>query len=75
MGRHPMSPHYGCHNRPPYIPVIELHDHHGALVSAWPHVMAKDCQFTHTDLGAVDARCVGCKHKAPAESDQSSTQQ
>ena len=70
-----MSPHYGCHNRPPYIPVIELHDHHGALVSAWPHVMAKDCQFTHTDLGTVDARCVGCKHKSPAESDQSSTQQ
>lgn len=59
-----MSPHYGCFNRAPYIPVIELRDHHGALVSSWLHVMAKDCQFTHTALGAVDARCEGCTHKA-----------
>ena len=59
-----MTPHYGCFNRPPFVPVIELRDHHGALVSAWPHVMAKDCRYTHTDLGAMDARCEGCKHKA-----------
>lgn len=62
-----MSPHYGCFNRPPFVPVIELHDCRGVLVSAWPHVMAKDCQFTHSDLGAVDARCEGCKHKAAGE--------
>jgi hypothetical protein len=37
----------------------------GALVSSWPHVTAKDCQYTLSDLGAVDARCEGCKHKVP----------
>lgn len=59
----PNTARYGCFNRPPFVPVIELHDHHGALVSSWPHVMAKDCQYTLSDLGAVDARCEGCKHK------------
>lgn len=60
-----MSPRYGCFNRAPFIPVIELRDCRGALVSAWPHVTAKDCQYTLSDLGAVDARCEGCKHKVP----------
>ncbi|MBK9348587.1 MAG: hypothetical protein IPN06_20355 [Burkholderiales bacterium] len=26
--------------------------------------MTPDCQFTKTELGKVDARCAGCKHKA-----------
>ena len=66
-GGPPMSPHYGCFNRAPFIPVIELRDHrhHDRVVSSWPHVTAKDCQYTLSDLGAVDARCEGCKHKVP----------
>ena len=28
-----------------------------------PHVMAKDCQYTKTDLGKVDKKCEGCKWK------------
>jgi hypothetical protein len=52
---------YGCFNREPFAPA---------------HAMTKDgppiylpafgqptCQFTKTDLGQVDPRCTGCKHK------------
>lgn len=26
-------------------------------------VKAKDCRYTHTELGQADARCGGCKHR------------
>ena len=31
-----------------------------------PFRMAKDCQYTLTELGKVDARCDGCKHRKDA---------
>ena len=55
---------YQCHNRPPFKTETVLQDHHGRVVSQWPAVMAKDCRYTHTELGKADARCDGCKHKA-----------
>ena len=62
-----MSPHYGCHNRAPFLASTELRDHHGRIVSSWPNVMRKDCAYTTSDLGAVDARCAGCKHNVAAQ--------
>lgn len=53
----------GCFNRPPYRQVIRLIDHHGREVSAWPHAMTTDCQYTHSELGQADERCQGCKHR------------
>jgi len=37
---------YGCHNRAPYKEPIR---------------MSPNCEYTKTDLGQADARCVGCK--------------
>ncbi len=54
---------YACHNRPPFAQATELHDHHGRLVSSWPAHMAPECQYTKTELGQVDVRCVGCGHR------------
>ena len=50
----------GCHNRPPYKPVVELRDLDGRLVTAFPFRMRQDCAYTHTDLGRADPRCRGC---------------
>ena len=43
---------YGCHNRAPYKE---------------PHCMSPNCEYTKTDLGKVDARCVGCKWREQNE--------
>lgn len=53
----------GCFDRPPYKQTTELRDHHGRLVASWPFRMAEACQYTHTELGAADQRCEGCKHR------------
>lgn len=29
-----------------------------------PDHMSKDCRYTYTDLGKVDPKCAGCKHRA-----------
>lgn len=58
----PKQPHRnGCHNRAPYKPQVELHDHHGGLVAAFPFRMAPDCQYTLTALGQADAGRHGCQ--------------
>ena len=44
--------------------------HLGRVVSQWPAVMAKDCRYTHTELGQADARCGGCKHRVTMEGAQ-----
>lgn len=54
------APVNGCHNRPPYKPVVELRDLDGRLVTAFPFRMRQDCAYTHTDLGQADPRCRGC---------------
>lgn len=57
----------GCFDRAPYKPTIDLMDHHGRMVTSFPFRMARDCQFTLTDLGQADNRCTGCKwRKEPA---------
>ena len=28
-----------------------------------PHTMTRTCQYTKSDLGQRDPKCVGCKHK------------
>ena len=58
--------HYACHNRFPFVDRTTLRDHHGRVMATWPAVMAKDCQFTKTDLGKADSRCEGCKWRAAA---------
>ena len=61
---------YQCNNRPPFKTETVLQDHHGRVVSQWPAVMAKDCRYTHTELGQADARCGGCKHRVTMEGAQ-----
>lgn len=43
---------YGCHNRAPYKE---------------PHRMSPNCEYTKTELGKADARCVGCKWREQNE--------
>lgn len=62
----------GCHNRAPFVdlvlrqsPVWDSKEGKYAppeLVSI-PHRMAKDCQYTLTELGQADKGCDGCIHK------------
>lgn len=61
---------YGCHNHSPFRTSFPAQDGwfmdgvtRVARMVPVPFRMAKDCQYTHTALGAADARCVGCKHK------------
>ena len=61
---------YGCHDRPPYKPSQPVQSGWYAdgytktpRMVPMPHVMTTDCQFTHTELGKIDAKCEGCKHK------------
>lgn len=54
---------YGCHNRPPFRPVVQSQQY-GVT---FPFTMNPNCQYIHTDLGRVDPRCEGCKHKAEAK--------
>ena len=67
-----MASPYACHNRKPYAETIRMQDGWGAesgpsrhpVMREVPFVMAKDCNFTHTDLGKEDQRCNGCKWRA-----------
>lgn len=56
--------HYGCYNRLPFVDRTTQRDHHGRVTATWPAVMAKDFQFTKTDLGKTDARFDGCRWRA-----------
>lgn len=55
------APVHGCSNRAPYKKVTELRDHHGRLIASWPFRMAETCQYTLSELGQADKRCVGCR--------------
>ena len=61
---------YGCYNRKAYKPYTVVQNGYWLdgtsmipKVEKIPFRMTPDCQYTHTDLGKVDERCVGCKHK------------
>ena len=65
-----MPPKYGCHNRKAYKPKLFVQNGwwldgitKTAKVEQAPFRMAPDCQYTKTELGKVDERCAGCKHK------------
>lgn len=66
-----MSSRNGCHNRPEYRAVQPMQDGwyldgttRTPRMVAVLHRMAKDCQYTLSDLGRVDSGCVGCKWRA-----------
>ena len=68
-----MSAAYGCFDRPPYRQHMKVADGHWddgvqriQKLTSVPFRMAKDCQYTLTELGKVDARCDGCKHREDA---------
>lgn len=60
---------YGCYNREEFITEYEVPDvviTDGKLKREWvlvtiPFPMTRDCQYTHTELGQKDERCLGCK--------------
>lgn len=60
----------GCFNREPFKDSMIVQD--GAYLDGYtssprlkssPFRMAKDCQYTLTELGKVDPQCAGCKWK------------
>ena len=66
-----MASKHGCHDRPAYKPAMVVADGYywsggetrtQKLVSV-PHRMAKDCQYTLSQLGQADQKCKGCKWK------------
>lgn len=62
---------YGCFNRKPFNPTITAQDGtyniHGIITPRMvelPFVMSPDCQYSRSELGQVDGKCLGCKWKA-----------
>ena len=67
---------YGCHNRAPL-------KQSAVVANGWyqdgmtrtprmisiPDPMTKTCNYTTTQLGKADAKCVGCTHKQTTESE------
>lgn len=63
----------GCHNRAPFASATVLETAPGWNYTTGkatpptrvviPHRMAKDCQYTLTELGQSDKGCDGCIHK------------
>ena len=59
---------YGCYNRQPFKEFLKVQ-------SGWlggkriettiDFRMARDCQYTKTELGRKDERCIGCKWRMP----------
>ena len=69
-----MSARYGCHNRAPfrefyavqdgwYLDGTRLNATRTPRMKTTPFVLARDCQYTLSDLGRQDPKCEGCKWK------------
>lgn len=62
---------YGCHDREPFKPAQVLHGHDSQtgrpIRVLVPFRNSPDCNFTFTELGRVDPKCDGCKHKSTTE--------
>lgn len=61
---------YGCFNRPEFKHVFPAQDGwwldnatRVAKLTSVPFRMAKDCQYTLSQLGQADQRCTGCQWK------------
>ena len=59
---------YACFNRAPFAQHIRMQDgwaesetSRRPVMIEQPFVMAKDCRYTHSDLGQQDEKCQGCK--------------
>lgn len=51
----------GCYNRAPFKTTVAMPDGH-----SFPFRMAMDCQYSLSDLGQKDPRCMGCRwRRAP----------
>ena len=72
------QPHYGCHNRAPYVKEFSVDkgylvdpsltpEQAAAKRTMIPFRMAPDCQYTLTGLGGTDLRCAGCKWASSGE--------
>lgn len=60
----------GCYNRAPLRPAMPVQNgwrpsgSSREPVMVWiPNRMTMDCQYTHTELGQADPRCLGCEHR------------
>lgn len=61
---------YGCHNRREYKAKLMVQDgwwidgeSRVPKIRQIPFTMTRECQYTHTDLGQADDRCIGCRHR------------
>jgi hypothetical protein len=59
---------YACHNRAPFKRTLTVQDGYKPdgtrhMIEV-PFTMSPHCEYTTTELGRFDSRCVGCKHKA-----------
>jgi hypothetical protein len=50
------APVYGCHSRKPYAASYLPTGGSKPI----PHVLSRDCCYTHSDLGQADPKCAGC---------------
>ncbi len=56
----------GCYNRAPFKTTVHVADGRMPDGHSFPFRMAMDCQYTLSDLGQKDPRCVGCRwRRAP----------
>jgi hypothetical protein len=59
---------YGCHNRKPYLPVVQLQvgwiDFQTPKIEPRPFFGSLDCKY---DLMETDLRCKGCSWIKPAQ--------
>ena len=59
---------YGCHNRPQFLPSYPVQNGWFStgtrIMVSQPFTMAKDCQYTLTDLGRADKGCIDCRHRS-----------
>lgn len=57
----------GCFDRPPFIAKIPQQDGYSPdgtrEMVLTPFRMSRECEYTKTELGKVDAGCIGCIHK------------
>ena len=67
-----MNP-YACKDRPPYRANLKVQDGYWddglqriPKLTSVPFRMNFECQYRKTELGKVDARCDGCKHRKDA---------
>ena len=67
---------YGCHNSPPAK--LDRMVQHGWFelnglvmpkLTKIPFTNSLDCQYTKSNLGQIDERCEGCKHRMKVNND------